>query len=56
MSEPREPVSIPLSDLFAPLKPCPFCGNEKIKRDDEAMAYCESCGAEAPAMSWQFRK
>ena len=47
------------------LKPCPFCGNEKIVLLDNPLTkiygtkvanrYCEKCQAQAPQNSWDVR-
>lgn len=47
--------SIPLEDLFAPLKPCPFCGSIDLFNDDGMAIICRHCDATAPVMMWQFR-
>jgi RNA polymerase subunit RPABC4/transcription elongation factor Spt4 len=52
----NEPQSIPLEDLLAPSKPCPFCGSTALELNAwEEYVVCKNCDASAPAMRWQFR-
>lgn len=51
-----ETPSLPIEELLAPSKPCPFCGSKDLELNAwEEYVVCKNCDASAPAMRWQFR-
>ena len=52
----NDPQSIPLEELLAPSKPCPFCGSTNLEMNCwNEYVVCKNCDASAPASRWQFR-